>query len=271
MQFFQRYIAFYIQCLHNLIMFNFKSDVIDFAHKIDEVSHPNEEYEKHMHIFYELLFFVKGDVIYNVEGESHQLLKGDIVLIPSGKYHFASVNPNVTYERYVLKFSDKILPPHLKNKINDQSYFFTNTSAFYYHMRNLDNYFDSYDKDDIETLFITELVQLLIKVLRNPIKEKDKHNPFITDLVKYIDENIQNKITLDVLADHFHFSKSYISSEFKKQMKTPVIHYIKTKKIIAAHQYILQGMNKTKVAEMFGFDEYSTFYRAYLKIMNNNN
>ena len=46
---------------------------------------------------------------------------------------------------------------------------------------------------------------------------------------------------------------------------------IKTKKIIAAHQYILQGMNKTKVAEMFGFDEYSTFYRAYLKIMNNNN
>ena len=177
----------------------------------------------------------------------------------------------MTYERYVLKFSDKILPLHLKNKINDQSYFFTNTGAFYYHMRNLDNYFDSYDKDDIETLFITELVQLLIKVLRNPIKEKDKHNPFITDLVKYIDENIQNKITLDVLADHFHFSKSYISSEFKKQMKTPVIHYIKTKKIIAAHQYILQGMNKTKVAEMFGFDEYSTFYRAYLKIMNNNN
>ena len=53
-------------------MFNFKSDVIDFAHKIDEVSHPNEEYEKHMHIFYELLFLVKGDVIYNVEGESHQ-------------------------------------------------------------------------------------------------------------------------------------------------------------------------------------------------------
>ena len=30
----------------------------------------------------------------------------------------------------------------------------------------LDNYFDSYDKDDIETLFITELIQLLIKVLR---------------------------------------------------------------------------------------------------------
>ncbi|MCQ3035206.1 MAG: AraC family transcriptional regulator [Bacilli bacterium] len=251
-------------------MFRFKTDRIDFSHKIDIASEPSEEYEKHMHIFCEVLYFVKGDVEYTVESETHKLQKGDIVLIPAGKYHFATINKDVTYERYVLKTNIDILPPHLKESLSKDSYFFTNTGVFSHHFQNLDNYYQEYESDELETMFLSEFAQMIIKVLHNPVQEKIEHNEFISNLISYIDDNIQSKITLDTLSNQFNFSKSYISSEFKKQMKTPVIHYIKTKKIIAAHQLILQGVSKTKVAEMFGFDEYSTFYRAYTKIINNN-
>ena len=85
--------------------------------------------------------------------------------------------------------------------------------------------------------------------------------------VKHIDENIREPITLDSLAENFNFSKSYISNEFRKAMKIPIMQYVRAKKIIAAHRLILNGEKKRVVAEMFSFDDYSTFYRSYVKVM----
>lgn len=36
---------------------------------------------------------------------------------------------------------------------------------------------------------------------------------------------------------------------------------------MAAHQHITKGMKPTKVAEMYGYSDYSTFYRTYLSVM----
>ena len=91
-------------------MFSFVYKDIDFAHKMDDSTTPSENFERHMHYFNEILYFVKGDVVYHVESESRQLQPGNIVLIPSGKYHFAVCDLQVPYERYVLKFPDTILP-----------------------------------------------------------------------------------------------------------------------------------------------------------------
>ena len=97
-------------------MFEFIYKDIDFAHKVDEASNPTEQYAKHIHPFNEIVLFITGDVVYTVETESRTLHPGDIVFIPSGKYHFATVNKDAKYERYVLKFPDKFLPDYIKEK-----------------------------------------------------------------------------------------------------------------------------------------------------------
>ena len=43
--------------------------------------------------------------------------------------------------------------------------------------------------------------------------------------------------------------------------------YIRTKKIIAVRQMILGGAKKTEAAELFGFENYSTFYRTCKSIV----
>ena len=48
-------------------------------------------------------------------------------------------------------------------------------------------------------------------------------------------------------------------------MKISIMKYVKTKKLIAAHNDILSGLKKNEVAEMYSFDNYSTFYRLYIK------
>ena len=133
---------------------------------------------------------------------------------------------------------------------------------------NLEDYFNrNVDRDDVYELFISELMKILVFVgheKSNPISRK---NDTITSIINYIDANIHNKITLDSIAESFNFSKSYISNEFKKYMRTPIMQYVRSKKIIAAHLMILNGAKKTEAAEAFGFDTYSTFYREYVKIM----
>ena len=60
-------------------MFGFAYKNIDFAHKLDKPSSPTEEYYKHIHSFYEILYFVKGKTTYTVESETRRLNEGDIV------------------------------------------------------------------------------------------------------------------------------------------------------------------------------------------------
>lgn len=249
-------------------MFSFVHDNIDFAHKLDNSTTPSENFERHMHYFNEILFFVSGDVNYTVESETHKLEPGDIVLIPSGKYHFATINLSVPYERYVLKFPDQIIPPSLVCKKNKQFSFFSNTKKYFLSFQNLDEYYENFaDKDDVYALFVCELVKLLVMLCRETSTTETKQNEIITKIINYIDENIHNNISLDSLSEAFSFSKSYISNEFKKHMKTPIMQYVRFKKIIAAHSMILNGYKKTTVAELFGFENYSTFYREYIKIM----
>lgn len=251
-------------------MFSFVYENIDFAHKLDKASLPTENYAKHLHYFNEILYLVEGDLQYTIESETRQLKAGDLVLIQPGKYHFATVNSKLPYERYVLKFPefpDALLPKYVKEKIRTQGPFFTNAKKFSVLFNQFDSYYGNYSDEELKTLFMCDTVKLLIMLCQEPTYTQRQANGIIFELVNYIDENLHNTITLDVLSKAFSFSKSYISNEFRKYMKIPIMQYVRAKKIIAAHQMILSGEKKTTVAEQFGFEDYSTFYRSYVKVM----
>lgn len=253
-------------------MFNFVYNGVDFAHKIDHAYNPQENHESHIHPFTEIFYLVKGNVIYTVDTESRKLSPGDLVVIAPGKHHFASVTPDEPYERYVLKFPDETMPPFLPQKIKYHKYspFFVSSKKFSTVFSLMDTFYENYnnDKDGLYALLISETVKLLVFLSREPTVAPDVTNTTVSQFIKYINENITKNITIETLSSEFHFSKSYVSNEFKKQMQTPIIQYIREKKILAAHERILSGEKKSTVAQMFGFENYSTFYRQYTKLIN---
>ncbi len=197
-------------------MFEFHYKDIYVSHKLDKPSSPTEEYHKHIHSFNEILFFVRGNVTYTVESETVKLNEGDIVFIPSSKYHFATVDLSEPYERYVLKFPDGKLAEHI----------------CYESVLHVEGYDDLVDA-----------------------------------IIRYVNKNINEQITLKSLAERFHYSTSHVNIEFKRKMKVPIMQYIRSKKILAAHQMILDGAKKSDAAEKLGFETYSTFYRAYKRML----
>lgn len=248
-------------------MFKFEYKDIDFSYKIDRASDPADNYQRHMHYFNELIFFIDGDVKYTVESNTVQLRKGDLIFIPSGKYHFATVGQEAIYERYVLKFSDSVMPPFLREKMHASNCFFGNHKELQPQFDQLDSYYNNFSDEELYTLFVCEIIKTMVLLCKNPTDVRRQYNNMLSPILRYIDENIQNSITLDELSEYFHFSKSYISNEFKKYIKMPLMQYIRTKKIIAAHNMLLTGRKKYEVAELFGFEDYSTFYRTYVKVM----
>lgn len=251
-------------------MFNYVHKTIDFAHKLDKPSSPTEEYFKHIHYFYEIIFFVKGNVNYTVESETRKLTEGDIVVIPPGRYHFATVDSSVPYERYVLKFPDSAIPECVKDKIARESSFYCNCKKFGGVFSQFDGYIGLYSDEELYALFLCDVAKLMIKLCHeNASAPSGKNNEFIKAIVDYVDANITQPITMQILADEFMYSKSFISIEFKNYMKIPIMQYVRSKKIMAAHHMISSGRKKSEVAELFGFETYSTFYRAYKKLILN--
>lgn len=246
-------------------MFNFVYGGIDFAHKLDAASNPTEQYFKHVHAFNEVIYFAEGDVEYTVESETRRLVPGDLVVVAPGRYHFATVNSNVQYERYVLKFPSELIPSFLGERIKTLGPFLGGENALSFSV--YDTYYGNYSDDELKALYLAELIKFLVMLSKEPQATPHQTNTTIAAIICYIDEHIRQPITLEGISEEFHFSKSYISNEFKRYMKISVMQYVRLKKIIAAHQLILAGEKKSYVAEQFGFDNYSTFYRQYLKLL----
>lgn len=168
----------------------------------------------------------------------------------------------------MLKFPNSALPKFLAERVVRLGPFFGGLKGQTSLFNRFDSYYDygNFSEEELVAMFISDVVKLLIMLSKEPADTPRQTNAVIAEMVKYIDENLALPISLDSLSEVFHFSKSYISNEFKQYMKIPIMQYVRMKKVIAAHQLILAGEKKAAVAEKFGFENYSTFYRQYLKL-----
>ena len=88
---------------------------------------------------------------------------------------------------------------------------------------------------------------------------------FLEKTVRYIDGHIGEKITLDDLARHTSRSKSSFSHLFEEKMGISPKQYILHKKLATARKLIAEGTPPTTAAVQVGYENYSNFYRMYLK------
>ena len=84
-------------------------------------------------------------------------------------------------------------------------------------------------------------------------------------VIKYIDNHIKEKLTLDYVADFAGYSKWHFCSLFKRFTGKSFVDYINDKKMQYAVNDIIRGEKVTNVAFEYGFDTISGFNKAFLK------
>lgn len=237
----------------------------------------------HQHDFYEVYFFISGNVEYNVEGKSYLLKEGDLLLINPLELHQPRIGPDQNpYERIVLWINKNYLSRLCTNNTS-LSQCFDNTNPQHtnllrlskaqqkYISSKLDELIEESSSTDygsdlaaeaILTRFLVELNRLTLSTDKKVESDKSSF-PFIPDVLSYINQHYCEKISLSSIADEFFISKYYLSHAFNSVVGTSVNRYITLKRLINAKQMLSSGIKPTTAAIHCGFNDYAGFYRAF--------
>ena len=232
------------------------------------------EYDRHFHESCEILLLIKGDAHYNIDGNNYAIKPYDILLIPPSTYHFLIPMSNEDYESYVINIKVPLIgydrmkklfsPPYIIN-ISDDRMLRRMFSL-------LDYYFENYSEEDFIEASEHLLSEMMICLSYKP-KEKAEITPargsnlLVSRITAYISENLDRELNAEIISRHLNFSRSYVQNLFSNVMGIGLKQYINQKKIYAAHADIQNGMSPNEAARRYCFEDYSSFFRQYKKIL----
>jgi AraC-like DNA-binding protein len=252
---------------------------IDLHHSVAEV--PNaSEFERHTHKMFELIYVVRGNGRYVVEGAEYPLLPGTVLLLRPYEYHYVCPEESSPYERYVIHFDEGIAFENESTLacFRDDRF----GAGVYFPKESLDgavlHAFESLDVmhrftlDEITLLpagkvmmrsVVTQI--LLLLGAARPAEPVAPRKDLLFGVIGYINGHLNENLTLDELSRRFFVSKYHLCRAFRQHTGTTFLSYLTTKRIAAAQQMIKEGVPVTEIAYRVGFRDYSSFYRAFRK------
>ena len=252
----------------------------EFHHSYNEIP-PVVEF--HQHPFYEIFFFLSGDVTYIIEGRSYKLRPGDILLTSSSDIHRPDIRPGRPYERIVIWLADDFFE-HLQDFFDeDFTACFTDAALKDYRLIRPDSeniahlmqlctqmskarHSTGMGCRALASAYLTECLVYVSRAyydapdsVKNDITENDK----INQIISYINENLSEELSLDQLADRFYISKYYLSRQFKQFTGLSLYQYIMKKRLISARNMLRAGSPVMDACLCCGFGDYSNFLKAF--------
>lgn len=115
--------------------------------------------------------------------------------------------------------------------------------------------------DDILTSLAYDIITLTKMVSESRLKPKQ--SPHIKKCISYINEHLEERLTVKALAEICSISSDYLSQIFKREMGDNLSSYILTRKLECAKEQISQGMSNKKICETLKFSSPSYFVTAF--------
>ncbi len=257
------------------------SDFEIFYYEDKEVS----DVSMHRHDYYEIYFFLEGDLSYQIGKNVYPLKYGDICLIPPGVFHRPQFHNNdKPYRRMVLWLSPDYFS-RLQTLHPDITYSFNYGNQISCHhfscdFANAQILFDKLidiieerqrDVPFHEPMISCYIASLLLSINRivyigeQPTATKSEQGSLFTRLCEYINTHLDEDLSLNALSREFYVSKYHISHVFKENMGMSVHQYLLKKRLYACKNNILAGEPLREVAMTYGFKDYTNFFRAFKK------
>lgn len=239
----------------------------------------DREFEWHYHDFHKIIVFVSGKVTYHIEGKAYQLKPQDILLVSQGAIHKPEIDPSIPYERYIFWIRDDLSSSELNTcfqKANDRSFNLIRLdSVLQEKLKDLlpeiehslrDTQFgDSILSKALFAQFMVYINRIFLKSSTAPDQKSYSSDSQVEQLLKYINRNLSENLSIDHLAERFFFSKYHMMRKFKKETGYTIHNYIISKRLLHARSLIAQGIPVMKAAMQSGFQDYTAFVRAYKK------
>ena len=252
---------------------------INYSHV--KVESPGQA-EFHLHDRFEIYFFLSGNVNYFIEKKVYQLHYGDLLLMNSHEIHKPSFSPGATYERIVVHF-DAGIPQALSSPSFNLLNCFTNRPSGENNLIGLNRKQSeeilllfgkmeslscdaSKGSDVLKLAVFLELLVFINRAFLNTLAH-EKEKPIVPEklvpVLDYIDVNLENNLSLEILEHHFFINRFHLSRLFKQVTNNSLHEYILFKRISRAKKMLSDGFNVTEACTRSGFNDYSNFLRMF--------
>lgn len=270
--------------IKNFILTYYKN-AADGIH-IHRVEKSSEAQKPHTHEYFQIYYIIKGRLVHFTENNKSTLSQGDMFIIPPGKPHFIGDAENAIF--YSFSFMKESL-----GEISDLNRLSLN---FLTKLSQVDRIRPKITMPAEEVLFVENLMEQIYKefeskkigygeVIRNctislvtifarcyfaempKVLLSPDGREYILHCIEYIKNNFSEKLTLDELAQRSAMSKSCFRKLFFELTGTSVNKFVNICRIRKSVEYIKKGYKITSIYGICGYEDFTTFYRNFKKIM----
>ncbi|MFC4096760.1 AraC family transcriptional regulator [Euzebyella saccharophila] len=241
--------------------------------------------------FFELVWVRNGTGTQCINYNEQAYSKGDIFLHPPLKCHSFTVEEPTTF--VFLKFSDSFFKQVGGSSIDrnawfdEASYILSNYNQLpgsviqseidRQHMERLIDIILQEARNQTETIngLITSLMTGILELLMRNIKKtiyfesiKDQTDDRIVRMLQYLNEHIgePDQLKVEILADLFSMSHTYVSEYFRKQVNMSLREYIiKAKLKLVEIRLLHSDKTLTEIADELGFTDVSHLSKTFKK------
>lgn len=277
------------------ITLDYFPNVSNYYH-IYKLNHSKVAEVPHYHDFFQVCYLSKGAIKHRGEKEEVNLIKGDSFIIPPNFSH-SLVPDSDDPEFYSLSFKDRIFYPRFSNS---RAYkFLTALQLDTMEKDHLDIRLkvtlDEHMQMTIESLLdclvrefplslprdlatAGSLISAILLVLarayfseptaQQQLQTINIYYKAIMACKDYIDQNYMKDLGLSQIARQFGVSRSVLCMLFPKIVGKPLKQYISERRIKQAVKLSdAQDLSLQEIAEIVGYEDYSTFFRNFHKII----
>lgn len=241
----------------------------------------------HWHPEIEITYVQKGTMCYKVNHMVYHLKEGDIVFNNSGALHSGTMENQKDCAYIPVTFDSKLIYGFFQSTVNskyvdpviqdsmlpaiciDQSEPWHKPFREYL-LRIID--LDE-KKPDFYELDITICLQSMWRLLLEHItyepqasRENSLEYDRIKKILSYIEENYQNKITLNDIAGHIHLCESECTRLFKRHMNTTLFAFLQEYRIERSLEFLQDDQPVSAVADKAGFSDPNYYSKVFAKI-----
>ncbi len=240
--------------------------------------------DAHTHNYYEFYFFLEGDVSIRIEDTEHPVSYGDILLLPPHVRHHAVIRSvNVPYRRFVFWISQEYFS-HLLDTSPNYAYIMQYVQTFKKYLFHNDKITFNIIQSKIIRLIdemksqrfgrqaqipicVDDLILHLNRTVyeQNHPMEYSEEKTLYQNLCAYIEQHLDEDLSLEKLASEFYVSKYHIAHIFKESIGISIHQYIIKKRLAFCRDAILGHTSISEAYLMYGFKDYSSFFRAFKK------
>lgn len=248
----------------------------NIAHTLTPGPDPGE-FKLHTHALLELYFFCSGSGTFHIEGSDYPLEPGDLLVMQSAEAHYIELDTAQPYERKVLHMNPAVLrsidpegtllAPLLERKPGKQNLY----KGYQFRGGSCEHYFDTMllREGDSRIHVLAGVIPLLHEMLSIRAQSSEdsgsEADTVAYRIIRYLNKHLEQPITLEDICRRFYISKSQLCRVFRAATGTTVRQYLTIKRLVKARQLIEGGEHATHVCLRCGFNDYSSFYRAYCK------